>query len=232
MAPPLRMLTIHEKYGRLGGAEQHLFVTAPALKQFFTMNFLFWQRTGKDEAAMDFLFDHIYQLNFTDLPQVVKKAAAHILEQSRPDVIYLNKCLCEPLLEAILESGIRPYAWFTTMRSTACADISTFRGPEKSAIAKLVLPACFLAMPLFKETAARDRTESNGSVTDKKCVSLNWTKKLHVFLWLTTICEMNCCYKVMTKTEFPFCLPLHPPSRHFFPKNDRRKSHPILRTSG
>lgn len=101
-----RILIIHEKYGRFGGAEQHLIVTAPALKAFFDLDFLYWQRTGKDEALMDQLFARNFALNFSDEPDRLRQAARRILQQSKPDLIYLNKCLSDPLLELLLESKI------------------------------------------------------------------------------------------------------------------------------
>ncbi len=99
-----RVLIIHEKYGRLGGAEQHLLTIAPVLKKSFDLDFLYWQRTGVDEAFMDQLFERSFCLDFSD--NELKQAATAILAQSQPNLIYLNKCLSNPLLEVLLDSGI------------------------------------------------------------------------------------------------------------------------------
>ncbi len=106
MAVRPKILIIHEKYGRFAGAEQHLFAIAPALKQTFDLDFLFWERTDKDEELLNQLFNNSYPLDFSAESTTLKQTATDILEKSKPDLIYLNKCLSDPLLEVILASKI------------------------------------------------------------------------------------------------------------------------------
>ena len=106
MAARSKVLIIHEKYGRFAGAEQHLIATAPALNKTFDLDFLYWQRTGKDEELMDHLFNRTFPLDFSAESAPLQQAVAEIIQQSKPDLIYLNKCLSNPLLEIILASKI------------------------------------------------------------------------------------------------------------------------------
>jgi glycosyltransferase involved in cell wall biosynthesis len=95
------LLCIHESYGRRGGAEQHLAVIAPYLAKNYRLAFAYQSSTGLGLEAFDPFFTQKFQLSFDDGTQMMD-----LLNSLQPDVIYLNKCLSIPILQAILQSGI------------------------------------------------------------------------------------------------------------------------------
>lgn len=99
------ILFVHERLGSLGGAEQHIFITAPYLKKSFRLNMLYWQLAKKEERASA-CFDKIFQLDFTKEESALKESLQTLLKEIQPNLIYLHKCLSAPMLELFLESGI------------------------------------------------------------------------------------------------------------------------------
>jgi hypothetical protein len=100
-----KILVVHETFGRLAGAEQNILVTVPFLRDAFEMACLYWQRSGRDEAAFEALFPESFQVDFDGEPESVRLATQGALAQVKPDLIYVHKCVSVPVLEALVQSG-------------------------------------------------------------------------------------------------------------------------------
>lgn len=101
-----KILFIHEKFGRMAGAEQHIIVAAPFLCDAFELNLLYWTRTGKDEELVARWFDNTIQMNFDGPDDEVRSSLKAALADLDPDIIYMHKCLSPVMLETLLESRI------------------------------------------------------------------------------------------------------------------------------
>ncbi len=101
-----RILFIHERFGRMAGAEQHIVVTAPYLKKSFNLFILYWMRSGKDEDLFEQVFDRSYQLNFDSSEEQIQQTLNAVIAEVKPDIIYLHKCLSASMIEIALASGI------------------------------------------------------------------------------------------------------------------------------
>lgn len=101
-----RLLFIHEKLGRMAGAEQHIAVTAPFLKETFDLYLAYQAKTGKDEAAFGSLFNNTFQMTFEGDERSVQQALNQILDEVKPNLVYLHKCLSAPMIEAVLARHI------------------------------------------------------------------------------------------------------------------------------
>lgn len=100
------LLIIHERYGRYSGAEQHLAVVMPHFAKKYSLAFVYDIATERDEAFFDALCSQKVQLSFNSRAQQSYTKMRDILRQVQPALIYLNKCLSVPILQAILDSGI------------------------------------------------------------------------------------------------------------------------------
>lgn len=97
-----KILFIHERYGRYSGAEQHIFVIAPQLATSYDLAFLYEQTTGKDEDLFDSFFtEKVHWQNKENRAEI-----EILLREIGPDLIYINKCLSVPMLQAIIRSGV------------------------------------------------------------------------------------------------------------------------------
>lgn len=101
-----KILFIHEKFGRMAGAEQHIIVAAPHLKEVFDLYMLYWTRTGKDENLIGQWFEKTFQTDFDAPEDVIRASLKAVIDEVRPDVIYMHKCLSAPLIETLLEQNI------------------------------------------------------------------------------------------------------------------------------
>ncbi len=100
-----KILFVHETFGRLAGAEQNILVTAPRLAEAFDLECLYWTRSGKDEAAFEKVFPVNYQVAFDGPPAATRERVADVLRQSAPDLVYVHKCIANPVLEALTDWG-------------------------------------------------------------------------------------------------------------------------------
>ncbi len=100
-----KILFVHETFGRWAGAEQNILVTAPHLAKAFALECLYWNRSGKDEAAFESLFPVNHQVAFDGPPAVTRDRVAGLLRQSAPDLVYVHKCIANPVLEALTDWG-------------------------------------------------------------------------------------------------------------------------------
>jgi len=100
-----KILFVHETFGRLAGAEQNILVTAPRLAEAFDLECLYWTRSGKDEAAFEKVFPVNYQVAFDGPPAATRERVAEVLRQSAPDLVYVHKCIANPVLEALTDWG-------------------------------------------------------------------------------------------------------------------------------
>ena len=100
-----KILFVHETFGRMAGAEQNILVTAPHLAEAFDLECLYRNRSGKDEAAFERLFPVSHAVAFDGPPAETKERVADVLRRSAPDLVYVHKCIANPVLEALTEWG-------------------------------------------------------------------------------------------------------------------------------
>ena len=100
-----KILFVHETFGRMAGAEQNILVTAPYLAESFDLECLYWKRSGKDEATFENLFPVNYAVDFEGEADTTREKVASILKDSSPDLVYVHKCISNPVLEALTEWG-------------------------------------------------------------------------------------------------------------------------------
>jgi glycosyltransferase involved in cell wall biosynthesis len=100
-----KILFVHETFGRLAGAEQNILVTAPHLAEAFDLECLYWNRSGKGEQAFDQLFPVNYAVAFDGPPAETRERVTGVLRQSAPDLVYVHKCIANPVLEALTDWG-------------------------------------------------------------------------------------------------------------------------------
>lgn len=100
-----KILFVHETFGRMAGAEQNILVTAPHLAEAFDLECLYWGRSGKDEAAFERLFPVSHAVAFDGPPAETKARVADVLRRSAPALVYVHKCIANPVLEALTEWG-------------------------------------------------------------------------------------------------------------------------------
>lgn len=81
-------------------------MVAPYLSKKYTLSFAYGSSTGLDEALFDQYFTRKFQLSFDDPTEGAQIRMKEILKQVNPDLIYLNKCLSVPILQAIVDSKI------------------------------------------------------------------------------------------------------------------------------
>lgn len=149
-----KILFIHEKLGRLAGAEQHIIVTAPYLKQAFDMSLLYCSGTGKDEEYVANLFDHTYQMNFYETPEEARKSLEIILSELNPDIIYMHKCLSAPMIEVMLQSCI-PTVRMVHDHEVYCMRTYKYFPVSRRICTKKAGPCCLFPCLAFLQ---RDRT--------------------------------------------------------------------------
>lgn len=129
-----KVVVVHETFGRLAGAEQNILVTVPHLRSSFETACLYWQRSGRDEAAFEALFPTSVQIDFNGEPNHTRRATEQALTSIKPDLIYVHKCVSVPVLEALLQQGcpvvrmehdhdiycMRSYKYFPWNRRICC----------------------------------------------------------------------------------------------------------------
>ena len=102
----MKILFVHETFGRLAGAEQNILVTAPHLREDFELCGLFSKGSGKDEAVFAELFPRHTLLDFDGPPDQVRAGVAAVVEREAPNLVYVHKCIAIPVLEALVASGV------------------------------------------------------------------------------------------------------------------------------
>ncbi len=100
-----KILLVHETFGRLAGAEQNILVTAPRLREDFALACLYWNRSGRDEAAFEAVFPEAVAVDFGGPAVTVRREVDRALEQLNPDLVYVHKCVAIPVLEALVAAG-------------------------------------------------------------------------------------------------------------------------------
>ena len=100
-----KILFVHETFGRMAGAEQNILVTAPHLAEAFDLECLYRDRSGKDEASFEKLFPVSHAVAFDGPPAEAKARVTDVLRRSAPDLVYVHKCIANPVLEALTEWG-------------------------------------------------------------------------------------------------------------------------------
>lgn len=99
------ILFIHERYGVYAGAEEHILALARAIQPSYRLVFAYEILTGAGEACFDAVFETRYQIPFS-LFEDPQSPWPDLLRQIQPDLIYVNKCLSVPALQAIIASTI------------------------------------------------------------------------------------------------------------------------------
>lgn len=99
----MKLLFAHQNFGQFGGAETNIHLAAEELgRRGFQNALLYSHRTGRNNAE----WQRIFQENFC-IPKAQKAAWTRgILQQVRPDVVYLHNLNDLESLEAILTSRI------------------------------------------------------------------------------------------------------------------------------
>lgn len=101
-----RILFVHEKCGRDAGAEQNLLLTAEALHPDYHLELLASEKTSKGQDIVDRVFDAVHLVPFSQDEKPLHKQLSSLLNDRRPDLIYMHKCLSIPVMEAVLDLGI------------------------------------------------------------------------------------------------------------------------------
>jgi len=96
----MKILTVHDTFGSLGGAETNVFATAGALMQRgHTVGLLATRSSGKGEDAWKELFHE-------NLFWMGNQSPVGVARRFEADLIYMHKCESLPCIEALLKSGI------------------------------------------------------------------------------------------------------------------------------
>jgi len=91
----MRLLFVHQHFGAFGGAETNIQITADELvRRGHTVALLYGQETGRSNESWDCTFPTRFQLPVSGRP----KAISGVLNQFKPDIIYLHSL---PDIEAI-----------------------------------------------------------------------------------------------------------------------------------
>ncbi len=139
----------------MAGAEQHIVVTAPHLQEAFNLSIVYWTRTGKDETTFDRCFDHKYQLDFNASDEAIQSSLKAILNETKPDLIYLHKCLSAPIIETVLQAKI-PIVRMVHDHEVYCMRTYKYFPWSRKICTKKAGPCCLFPCLAF---AQRDRTK-------------------------------------------------------------------------
>ena len=96
----MRILTVHDTFGSLGGAETNVFATSDALiRRGHAVGVLARRSSGKGETAWNDLFGpNVFWMGNQSPVAVARRFEA--------DLVYMHKCESLPCIEALLKSGI------------------------------------------------------------------------------------------------------------------------------
>ncbi|HZR17549.1 MAG TPA: glycosyltransferase family 4 protein [Verrucomicrobiae bacterium] len=99
----MKLLFVHQMMGEFGGAEANIRLCAGELSnRGHTLGLLHTQSTGRNEA----LWRELFPANFQAPRSQSAEFARTVLQQFKPDVIYLHNVPELDLLESLLDSGI------------------------------------------------------------------------------------------------------------------------------
>src|SRR5581483_1946063 len=103
VAESMKLLFVHQMMGEFGGAEANIRLCAGELSnRGHTLGLLHTQSTGRNEA----LWRELFPANFQAPRSQSAEFARTVLQQFKPDVIYLHNVPELDLLESLLDSGI------------------------------------------------------------------------------------------------------------------------------
>lgn len=114
-----RILIVHEKYGLSGGAEQFIYTFAQQLGADFDFSILFDEDSGNGAALFDPLFSRDRALDFSATESDLREPVQQLLDEVRPQLVFVHKCLSFPLLKLLKASGI-PMARMVHDHDTYC----------------------------------------------------------------------------------------------------------------
>ncbi|EDM28031.1 putative glycosyl transferase [Lentisphaera araneosa HTCC2155] len=100
-----KLFLVNERFGRYSGAEQHIYVTLPFISQNFDVQFIYNEDTNKDSETLDELIStkHLYDFDAKD--HRAYKQCWKLLNNEKPDVIYVHKCMNVGMLQAFRDYG-------------------------------------------------------------------------------------------------------------------------------
>ncbi|MES2696930.1 MAG: glycosyltransferase family 4 protein [Verrucomicrobiota bacterium] len=99
----MRLLFVHERFGAFGGAEANVLLTATELKRRgHAVAILHGEPTGKDEANWQEVFTDRYAIPSTRPAAQLRQ----VIEEFRPEAIFLHKLGDLALMEALAECGV------------------------------------------------------------------------------------------------------------------------------
>ena len=152
-----KILFVHETFGRLAGAEQNILVTAPRLAEDFTLECLYWNRSGRDEASFEKLFPVNYQVDFEGGADATRARVADVLRQAAPDLVYVHKCIANPVLEALTTWG-GPLVRMEHDHDIYCMRSYKYSPWDRRICTKKAGPCClFPCMAFLKRDRSRGR---------------------------------------------------------------------------
>ena len=97
----MKLLFVHEKFGAFGGAEANIEITAEELlKAGHELSIAYLSNTNRDSARWDALFSEKWDLCSTGVE------VGAVIQESRPDAIYVHSIADLKALEQITSSGI------------------------------------------------------------------------------------------------------------------------------
>jgi glycosyltransferase involved in cell wall biosynthesis len=103
MAPPMRLLFVHDRFGAMAGAEVNLQLTAAELKtRGHAAGLLHGAPTGKSESAWCDLFPDRFALGEGNNSAATQAA----LEAFQPEAIYIHKMSDGGVLQSLVDSGV------------------------------------------------------------------------------------------------------------------------------
>lgn len=101
-----KILIVHDFLGFDGGLEQNIFSVSKPLSQFFELSYLFREMTGVRVDEFSSALTNLYQIDYKEDSPISGEKVSALLSQKKPDLIYIQKCLNENVLRALVESGI------------------------------------------------------------------------------------------------------------------------------
>ena len=112
MLKRMKILVVHEIFGRLGGAEQYIYNFASILHNTHELSYLYWREAVNLTDDFRESFAETYQVDFSGEQLQLKHDITSILKIDSPNFIFIHKCQSIHLLDSIFCSGIPVVRYF------------------------------------------------------------------------------------------------------------------------
>ena len=100
------MLLVNERFGKFSGAEQHLYVTLPYIKNKFNIHFLYNEDTQKSTDQLRESIVNEVKVDFEDESKNTFVETLKLLKKIKPEIIYVHKCMNIQMLKAFRFFGV------------------------------------------------------------------------------------------------------------------------------